>query len=105
MVLVAATMEEGREIVVAIGSYSRIPNTDMAEVALLVRDDWQNRGLGTTLFRCLAEIALKYGVEEFTAWVMKDNDPMMHIFRRSRYQMKYGVEGDLYHVNLKLKNP
>ncbi len=105
MVLVVATMEEGREIVVAIGSYSRIPNTDTAEVALLVRDDWQNQGLGTTLFRNLVEIALKYGIEEFTAWVMNDNDRMMHIFRKSGYPMKYGIEGDLYHANLALKRP
>jgi acyl-CoA hydrolase/RimJ/RimL family protein N-acetyltransferase len=105
MVLVGTTTEEGRENIIAIGSYSRVPNTDLAEVALLVRDDWQNQGLGTTLFRYLAETAQKYGITEFTAWVLKDNNRMIHIFRKSGYQMKYGIEGDLYHVNLGLKNP
>ncbi len=105
MVLVGTTTEEERENIIAIGSDSRVPNTDLAEVALLVRDDWQNQGLGTTLFRYLAETAQKYGITKFTAWVLKDNNRMFHIFRKSGYQMKYGIEGDLYHVNLELKNP
>jgi RimJ/RimL family protein N-acetyltransferase len=103
MVLVGTTVEEGRESIIAIGSYSRVPNTDMAEVALLIRDDWQNQGLGTTLFHYLTEIAQKHGITVFTAWVMTDNDRMMHIFRRSGYPMRYRIEGDLYNVNLELK--
>ncbi len=104
MVLVGTVREEERESVIAIGSYSRIPNTDIAEVALLVRDDWQNQGLGTTLFHHLAEIAKKYGITKFTAWVLTDNNKMMHIFKKSGYPMKYRIEGDLYHINLELKN-
>jgi len=103
MVLVGTTIEEGRESIIAIGSYSRVPNTDTAEVAFLVRDDWQNQGLGTTLFRYLVEIAQKYGITGFTAWVLADNKRMIHILKKSGYPLKYGVEGDLYHVNLELK--
>ena len=103
MVLVATTSEEGRESIIAIGSYSRVPNTDLAEVAFLVRDDWQNRGIGTTLFHYLVEIAQKYGITGFTAWVLADNNRMIHIFKKSGYPMKYRIEGDLYHVNLELK--
>ncbi|MBS7614239.1 GNAT family N-acetyltransferase [Candidatus Bathyarchaeota archaeon] len=103
MVLVGTTMEEGRESIIAIGSYSRIPNTNVAEVAFVVRDDWQNQGLGTTLFQYLAEIAQKYGITGFTAWVMANNNKMIHIFKKSGYQMKYRIEGDLIHVNLEFK--
>ncbi|MEM2129600.1 MAG: GNAT family N-acetyltransferase [Candidatus Bathyarchaeia archaeon] len=103
MVLVGTTMEEGRENIIAIGSYSRIPNTNVAEVALVVRDDWQNQGLGTTLFQYLVEIAQKYGITGFTAWVMANNNKMIHIFRKSGYQMKYRIEGDLINVNLDFK--
>jgi acyl-CoA hydrolase/GNAT superfamily N-acetyltransferase len=104
MVLVGTTMEEGRESIIAIGSYSRVPNTDLAEVALLVRDDWQNQGLGTTLFHYLAEIAQKHRITGFTAWVLADNNRMIHIFKKSGYPMKYRIEGDLYHVSLELKS-
>ena len=56
---VGTLKKEGGENIIGIGSYSRLPNTDLAEVALVVRDDWQNKGLGTKLFNYLAEIAQK----------------------------------------------
>ena len=100
MVLVGTVKGDGGETIIAIGSYSRIPNTDHAEVALLVRDDWQNKGLGTTLFRYLVEIGKKNGLAGFTAWVLRNNAKMMHIFKKSGYPAKYGIEGDLYHVKM-----
>ena len=103
MVLVGTVEEEGNESIIAIGSYSRIPNTDMAEVALVVRDDWQNKGLGTTLFNYLVDIAMQQGLSGFTAWIMRDNSRMMHILKKSGYPMKYRVEGNLIHVELRFK--
>jgi RimJ/RimL family protein N-acetyltransferase len=103
MVIVGTIKNEGREAIIAIGSYSRIPNTDMAEAALVVRDDWQNKGLGTTLFQYLSEIAHNYGMAGFTAWVLSDNRRMIHILKKSGYPMKYIIEGDLYHVDIKFE--
>jgi GNAT superfamily N-acetyltransferase len=102
MVLVASVEEEGRETIIAVGSYSKIPNSDLAEVAIVVRDDWQNKGLGTILFNYLAEIAQKKGILGFVAWVLRDNTKMMHILKRSVYPVQYTVEGDLYHVKIDL---
>ncbi|MEM2111457.1 MAG: GNAT family N-acetyltransferase [Candidatus Bathyarchaeia archaeon] len=104
MSIVGTVMEEGRESIVGIGSYSRVPQTNIAEVAFVVRDDWQNKGLGSILLKYLAEIAKKRGLEGFTAWVLTNNTRMMHIFRKCGYPMKYKVEGDLYYVMLELKN-
>jgi len=103
MVIVGIVREGEGESIIAIGSYSRVPNTDLAEVALVVRDDWQNKGLGTILFNYLCEIAKTRGLAGFTAWVMADNSRMMHIFKKSDYQMRYRIEGNLYHVEIKFK--
>jgi len=103
MVLVGTVKGDASETIIAIGSYSRIPNTDLAEVALVVRDDWQNKGLGTTLFHYLVEIAMKNGLAGFTAWVLTSNAGMMHIFKKSGYPIKYRIEGDLYHVNIEFR--
>ncbi|MEM1515427.1 MAG: hypothetical protein QXH24_05195 [Candidatus Bathyarchaeia archaeon] len=46
MSIVGIATENGNEIMAALGSYSRIPGTEKAEVALVVRDDWQNKGWG-----------------------------------------------------------
>ncbi len=103
MSIVGTVMEEGRESIIAIGSYVRIPNTSTAEVSFLVRDDWQNRGLGTLLLNYLIEIAKERGLTVFTAWVLTDNTQMMHIFKKCSYPMKYRVEGNLYHVTIDFK--
>jgi len=103
MVIVGTVREGESESIIAIGSYSRVPNTDMAEVALVVRDDWQNKGLGTILFNYLVEIAKKHGLAGFTAWVMMDNERMMHIFKKSGYPIRYRIEGNLYYVEIKFK--
>jgi len=103
MVIVGTVQEDGNESIIAIGSYSRVPNTNLAEVALVVRDDWQNRGLGTILFNYLCEIANKRGLAGFTAWVLADNSRMMHIFKKSNYPMRYRIEGNLYHVEIRFK--
>ncbi len=103
MVLVGTVRNGEKEDMIAIGSYSRIPNTNFAEVALVVRDDWQNRGLGTILFNYLCELAKKRGLNGFIAWVMIDNKRMMHIFRKSGHQIRYRVEGNLYYVEIRFK--
>ena len=103
MSIVAVVTEEEQENIIAIGSYSRIPRTNLAEVSFLVRDDWQNRGVGTHIFSYLVEIAKNRGLDGFTAWVLKDNIRMMHVFKQSAYPMNYRVEGDLYYVTIKFK--
>jgi len=103
MSIVGTVMDEGMESLIAIGSYARIPRTRMAEVSLVVRDDWQNKGLGTTLLKYLIEIAKKKGFEGFTAWVLTDNTKMMHIFKKLGYPVKYRIEGSLYHVTVKFQ--
>ena len=103
MSIVGVVMEGEMENFVAIGSYARIPHTRMAEVSLVVRDDWQNKGLGTLLLKYLIEIAKKKGFEGFTAWVLIENTKMMHIFKKLGYPIKYRIEGNLYYVVIKFQ--
>lgn len=54
----------------------------VAEVAVAVVDDWQGRGLATTLLDKLAGRAREEGIQRFSATVLADNDPMLKVFRR-----------------------
>ena len=103
MSIVGTVMEEGMESLIAIGSYARIPRTRMVEVSLVVRDDLQNKSLGTILLKYLIKIAKNKGFEGFTAWVLTDNTKMMHIFKKLGYPVKYRIEGNLYHVTVKFQ--
>jgi CRP-like cAMP-binding protein len=53
-----------------------------AEVAFIVGDEYQHRGIGTFLMAALAVAANYQGVERFTARVLSDNYPMRAILDR-----------------------
>ncbi len=54
----------------------------IAEVAFIVADAYQNRGIGTFLMGALAVAAKYHGVQRFTARVLTDNYPMRAIMDR-----------------------
>jgi GNAT superfamily N-acetyltransferase len=53
-----------------------------AEVAILVRDDWQGSGLGPALLRRLAEHARSRGIDHFRAVMQADNGRARRPFER-----------------------
>jgi acetyltransferase len=78
---------ESNEIV-AVGRLSRRPARDDAEFALLVRDDWQHRGLGTELLRRIVDVARREGVARVTATMLPDNHAMMRIASRLGFEVR-----------------
>ena len=55
---------------------------DAPEVAFVILDAWQNRGLGTALFQALLEAAEARGIRKFRAWVLADNIRMLDLIQR-----------------------
>lgn len=96
-VAVVATVPEAHgEDIVAVGRYFLDAPSNRAEVAFVVRDQWQNRRLGTFLFRHLAAIAKRNGIAGFTAEVLRDNRRMQAIFTHSGFKLKSRLEEDVY---------
>lgn len=69
--------------IVAVGSYHLNPATHRAEVAFLVADDWQGRGIGTFLMRSMVRIAKSKKIKGFTAEVMRDNVAMIALMHKA----------------------
>jgi RimJ/RimL family protein N-acetyltransferase len=67
---------------IAVARYEPAGAPDAAEVAFVVQDDWQNRGLGTALFRELLRAATANGIRTFRAWVLADNRRMLDLIAR-----------------------
>lgn len=55
---------------------------DLAEVALLVRDDWQRRGLGSALLHRLVWQAEQGGYAALALHIQAENTPMLRTVRR-----------------------
>ena len=86
------------EQVVAVGRYDRYPGTAEAEVAFLVEDAHQGRGLGSVLLEHLAAAARERGIERFAAEVLAQNGRMVRVFRDAGYQAERSFEDGVVHL-------
>ena len=96
-VAIVGTLPEafGDEIIV-VGRYYLDENTNRAEVAFVVRDEWQNKGLGTFVYRHLVNIAKASGISGFTAEVLRNNNRMQAIFNHSGCNVSSHIEEGVY---------
>ncbi|MFM8319921.1 MAG: N-acetyltransferase family protein, partial [Chloroflexota bacterium] len=81
MAIVGSINENGREQLIVSARYNLISPAERpgeAEAAIVVRDDFQNRGLGKTVMAYLARYAREHGVKAFIATVHVANARVMH---------------------------
>ena len=67
---------------IAVARYEPAQDPGVVEVAFVVQDDWQGRGLGTLLLGDLLQAARANGIERFRAWVLADNRRMLDLLAR-----------------------
>jgi RimJ/RimL family protein N-acetyltransferase len=84
MALVATVGEGEQERIIAVVRYERM-DAETAEVAFVVRDDWQGHGVATALLLRLAEYARGRGIRELVAVTMADNAKMLEVLRHCGY--------------------
>ena len=75
------------EHIVAHAAYMR-ETPGRAEVAFVVADEWQGRGIATVLLAHLSELASAEGIATFTAVVLPDNRRMIQVFRDSGFAVE-----------------
>ncbi len=98
MGLIACETEHGEPV--AMARYDVDPATRLAEIAFVVRDDWQRTGLGTLLMRRMAEIARAHGLPGFCADVLGSNTAMLKVFHRSGLVVTSKVSEGVCHLTL-----
>lgn len=84
--------------IVAVGRFDRLGSGDSAEVAFVVEDDHQGRGLGSILLEHLAAAARERGLSRFVAEVLAENGQMVRIFRDAGYVVSREFEEGVLHL-------
>lgn len=103
VVLVVIIGDQKSQLIAAVGQYGIDENTHTAEVAFAVRDDQQNRGIGFELLKYLTYLAKRQGLLGFTAEVLIDNKPMLHVFEKGGFDTKKRTDSGIYDLMLKFK--
>ncbi len=86
------------EEIVAIAQYFLDPKTGSAEVAFIVQDEWQKKGMGTFLLAYITQTAKQRGVKRFYAKVLPGNKAMLAIFHNSGYAVSTEFDGETYSI-------
>ena len=88
--LLATIQEEDGEHIVGVTHFSReTPDGRSAEIAIVVRDDYQSVGLGRHLLQELAKDARLMQINTFRAWVLSENRVVMDIILKMGFTVKY----------------
>ena len=85
------------EEMIAVGRYDRIEGAT-AEVAFLIEDAHQGRGIGQLLLEHLAEAARERGITRFVAEVLPQNRRMAQVFADAGYRVSKGIEDGVLNV-------
>jgi acyl-CoA hydrolase/RimJ/RimL family protein N-acetyltransferase len=104
VVILATLKQEDKIIVVGLGQYNIDPNTHTAEVAFVVGDEYQNKGIGSELLSYLTYLARKQGLLGFTAEVLVENRPMLRLFEKMGFQMDRRVEEQMYELKMAFRD-
>ena len=97
--LIALIDEDGRSVIAGGGRYI-VVRPRQAEVAFVVVDEYQGRGIGRALMRHLTNIACAAGLETFIAEVLPENTPMLQVFKTSGLHLSTKREGQVVHVTI-----
>lgn len=80
MSIIGLVQKGGHKEIMAIGSYAQ-DSDDRAEVAFVVREDFQKKGIASYLIEILEKIAKENHYSGFCATVLRENSSMIHVFK------------------------
>ena len=87
---------------IAIGRYDAVRPGE-AEVAFLVEDAYQGRGIAQLLLEHLAQAGRERGIAKFVAEVLPDNSRMIQTFRDAGYKVASGYEDGVINLEFPIE--
>jgi GNAT superfamily N-acetyltransferase len=99
-----ALVAVAEEKVVGHAMYVRLADDGEAEMAIIVEDSWQTKGVGKSLLLELAQMAWLRDIETFIGEVLGQNRPMLGLAAMFP-GADYTIEDRVYHVRMPLQAP
>ena len=103
MVILSFVHEGDKEELVGLGQYTINEQQHNADVAFVVKDEYQNKGIGTELLGYLTQLAKRQGLLGFTAEVLVENEPMLHVFEKL-LDVKKTVDSGVYYMTMEFRS-
>ena len=104
MVILAVLMQEEKELIVGMAQYLIDAEAHTAEVAFVVRDDYQGKGIGAELLNYVTYIAKKSGLLGFTAAVLMENRQMLQLFEKMGFYIEKRTDGGVYELTMSFRS-
>ncbi len=104
MVILAVLKHEETELIVGMAQYLIDETKHIAEVAFVVRDDYQGKGIGATLLTYVTYLARKSGLLGFTAAVLMENRQMLQLFEKMGFNIEKRSEGGVYELTMSFRD-
>ncbi|MFZ3133366.1 GNAT family N-acetyltransferase [Methanothrix sp.] len=92
--------EKERETIIALGQYELNPDKYMAEVAIVVKDEYHGMGVGKELLSYLTYIARRHGLLGFTADTLVENKAMVSLFEKMGFYTEKRREEGVYEMKM-----
>jgi RimJ/RimL family protein N-acetyltransferase len=94
-----AVRPEQPDVLLGVGRWVRLAaDREVAEIAFVVADDLQRRGLGTALGDALAQAARERGVKRFVATMLPDNLAAHRLFARLAQERETARNGTVHEL-------
>jgi acetyltransferase len=102
LVSVRRNAETGESEILGVGRLMKIHGTGEAEIAVLISDNWQGRGLGKELLSRLLVVAADDKLAHVVADILPDNRGVMRILDKLGFTLKHSLDDDVVHAEFKL---
>ena len=103
--LVVTTGPYERSRIIAEARYAREDPNEFPQIAFMVDEKFQGRGIATFLVNYLMEIAKERGIEGLQADVLLTNEAMLHVMGKTPYTMHKTVSDGMVSLKFRFDEP
>ncbi len=98
--LAALIRENEKDAIIAVARYAHDAKDDFTDLAIAVRDDWQNLGLGQALLLKLVAIGKEHGISRYVSMMDPQNTIIKQTLQKLGYAVKYSFRSGFYEVEI-----